>query len=99
MQVFLLVKFTANDQQRDQLIDALRENIAFVRAHEPGFVRCDLIEEVGDADSAQCVMLEVYESEAAYEVHRTAPYGADLYAKVKPFMSGMPTVTRFSELP
>lgn len=99
MKIYLIVKFTAIAGKRQDLIEGLRENIAVVRAHEPGCIQCDLIEADGDADASTCSLLEVYASEAAFEAHRAAPYGPDLYARIKPYMDGMPQAVHYRTLP
>ena len=95
MTVYLLVTFTAAKGKRAELIEGLKENIAVVRANEPGCIQCELIEAEGDADASICRLLEGYASEAALEAHRAAPYGPQLYARVAPYLDGTAEVVRY----
>ena len=93
MKIGVIASFKALSGQRAQLVAALQENIAMVRANEPGCLRCDVFTSIDQAD--QVSLVEIYASEEAFETHRTAPYGAELFARVKPHMDGFPTADRF----
>lgn len=93
MKIGVIASFKAQPGQRAQLVAALQENIAVVRANEPECLRCDVFTSIGHDE--QVSLVEVYASEAAFEAHRTAPYGAELFARVKPYMDGMPVADRF----
>ncbi|MBN8848887.1 MULTISPECIES: putative quinol monooxygenase [unclassified Sphingomonas] len=94
MQVGVIASFTALPGKGPALLQALRDNVAFVREREPGCLRCDIFVATDDADRISLV--EIYESQAAYDLHRSAPYGGELLARVQPHMDGWPSAGLFS---
>ncbi|WEK44459.1 MAG: putative quinol monooxygenase [Candidatus Sphingomonas colombiensis] len=93
MKIGVIASFKAQPGHRAELVAALQENIAVVRANEPGCLRCDVFTSIDHSE--QVSLVEVYASEEAFETHRSAPYGAELFARVKPHMDGLPVADRF----
>ncbi|OJU15375.1 MULTISPECIES: antibiotic biosynthesis monooxygenase [unclassified Sphingomonas] len=92
MKIGMIAAFTALPGKAEALLQALRDNVAFVREREPD-LRCDIF--VAEDDAHKISLVEVYASQAAYDLHRNAAYGADLLARVQPHMDGWPSGARF----
>ena len=88
MKIGMIASFTALPGKAEALLQALRDNVAFVREREPD-LRCDIF--VAEDDAHKISLVEVYASQAAYDLHRSA----ELLARVQPHMDGWPSGARF----
>jgi autoinducer 2-degrading protein len=67
----LVVDLNVKPEMRERFLAAIQENALSLR-EEPGCLRFDVVQDSDDAN--HFLLYEVYEDEAAFESHRSAPH-------------------------